>query len=81
MKDILEKVLEKMEVVETFTKLTGEEKKMRVMSSLKCFMTDKEVEKYGDIISGFIDLICFLGRNSKSINLNNATKSFSWCCH
>lgn len=75
MKDVLYNILQKMEVVETFTKLNGEEKKMRVIASLKCFMSDNEVEKYKPFISGFIDIICDLARGSDGIHINNVKKS------
>lgn len=78
-KDILQAVIQKMETVETFTKLNGEEKKMRVMSSLKCFLTDREIEKYGDFISGFVDVICDIARGSDSIRINDMKKFFSCC--
>ena len=80
MKDLLLTILQKMETVETFSKLNGQEKKLRVMASLKCFMTDADVEQYKPIISGFIDVICDLARGSDSIHINNVKKCFPWKC-
>jgi len=77
MKEILETIIEKMKIVETFTKLNGEEKKMRVMASLKCFMTDNELERYTPFISGFIDIVCQLARGNDSIRINDVKKCFS----
>ena len=78
--DTLRKVIAKMEVVETFSKLTGEEKKMRVMSSLKCFMSDYELDKYYDFIDGFVDLMCEIARGSDTIRVNDIKKKFLSCC-
>ena len=77
MKDVLYTVLQKMETVETFSKLNGDEKKMRVMASIKCFMTKEDIERYTPFISGFIDIICDLSRGSDSIHINNVKKCFS----
>jgi len=79
MKDILEAVIEKMKIVETFTKLNGEEKKMRVMASLKCFMTDNELERYTPFLSSFIDIVCDLARGNDSIRINDVKKCFLSC--
>jgi len=77
MKDVLYTILQKMEAVENFSKLNGEEKKMRVIASLKCFMTAEDIEQYKPFISGFIDIICDLARGSDSIHINNVRKCFS----
>ena len=77
MKDLLYTILQKMEAVENFSKLNGEEKKLRVLSSLKCFMTAEDIEQYKPFISGFIDIICDLARGSDSIQINNVRKCFS----
>jgi len=77
MKDVLYTILQKMEAVENFSKLNGNEKKSRVMSSLKCFMTAEDIEQYKPFISGFIDIICDLARGSDSIHINNVKRCFS----
>ena len=76
-KDILHTIIQKMEVVETFTKLNGDEKKLRVMASLKCFMTDNEIERYTPFLSGFIDIVCDIAKGSDSIHINDVKKCFS----
>lgn len=79
-KDILTTIIQKMEQVETFSKLNGEEKKMRVMSSLKNYMTDEEIHKYEAFISGFIDVVCDLARGSDNIHINDVKKCLFSCC-
>ena len=78
-KDILHTIIKKMEVVETFTKLNGDEKKLRVMASLKCFMNDNEIERYTPFLSGFIDVICDIAKGSDSIHINDVKKCFLSC--
>jgi hypothetical protein len=78
-KDILQTIIKKMELVETFTKLNGDEKKLRVMASLKCFMSNKDLERYTPFLSGFIDVICDIARGSDSIHINDVKKCFLSC--
>ena len=79
MKDVLLTIVQKMEMVETFTKLNGDEKKLRVMSSMKCFMDPDDIEKYKPFLSAFVDIICVLARGSDGIHINDVRKCFMSC--
>ncbi len=78
-KDILHTIIQKMEVVETFTKLNGDEKKMRVMASLKCFMSTDDLERYSPFLSSFIDIVCDLARGNDNIRINDVKRCFLSC--
>jgi len=76
--NIIENIIKLMEQAESVINLSGSEKKMYVLDTLKILIGEEMYDRYFYLITSFIDFTTEISKGRK-IDINNIKKKFNCC--